>query len=29
MDNFYLNLAVYRLDDFLKRTNNPRLRRIG
>ena len=23
MDNFYLNLAVYRLEDFLKRTNNP------
>jgi hypothetical protein len=23
MDNFYLNLAVYRLEDFLKRTSNP------
>ncbi|HLJ29633.1 MAG TPA: alpha/beta hydrolase-fold protein [Candidatus Angelobacter sp.] len=23
MDNFYLNLAVYRLEDFLKKTNNP------
>ena len=23
MDNFYLNLAVYRLEDFLKNTNNP------
>lgn len=23
MDNFYLNLAVYRLEDFLTRTNNP------
>jgi enterochelin esterase-like enzyme len=23
MDNFYLNLAVYRLEDFLRRTTNP------
>ncbi len=23
MDNFYLNLAVYRLEDFLRRTSNP------
>ncbi|HKD15289.1 MAG TPA: alpha/beta hydrolase-fold protein [Candidatus Angelobacter sp.] len=23
MDNFYLNLAVYRLEDFLKKTSNP------
>src|SRR5947207_5719219 len=23
MDNFYLNLAVYKLEDFLKRTSNP------
>jgi hypothetical protein len=23
MDNYYLNLAVYRLEDFLKKTNNP------
>jgi enterochelin esterase-like enzyme len=23
MDNYYLNLAVYRLEDFLKSTNNP------
>jgi hypothetical protein len=23
MDNYYLNLAVYRLEDFLKHTNNP------
>jgi hypothetical protein len=23
MDNFYLNLAVYKLEDFLNRTSNP------
>src|SRR5205807_6324713 len=23
MDNFYLNLAVYKLEDFLKKTGNP------
>jgi hypothetical protein len=23
MDNFYLNLAVYRFEDFLKRTTTP------
>jgi hypothetical protein len=23
MDNYYLNLAVYKLEDFLKKTNNP------
>lgn len=23
MDNFYLNLAVYRMEEFLKKTNNP------